>query len=292
MPRPSPQPTAAAPEDRLAGRADRADPAGEPVPLPRPAAPGGVVVVVPAYNAEHTLAELVDSIPVGCCDEIVVVDDGSGDATAAVARRLAARLPLTVIVHPENRGYGANQKTCYREALDRGAGLVVMLHADGQYDARLIPAAVQVLRAGVCDVVLGNRIRTRGEALAGGMPWVKYLANRALTLIENVLSGQNLGEWHSGFRAYRREVLEICPFERNSDDFVFDSQLLVQAVHFGFRLGDVPMPVRYFEEASSIGFRRASRYALATLVTFGSWLAHRTRVRRSRRFEPRAAATD
>jgi len=251
-----------------------------------------VIVVVPAFNAERTLAELVDSIPAGSCDEIVVVDDASGDATAEVARELAGRLPLSLIVHPENRGYGANQKTCYRQALARGADLVVMLHADGQYDARLIPVAVQVLRAGVCDVVLGNRIRTRREALAGGMPWVKYLANRALTLIENVLSGQNLGEWHSGFRAYRREVLATCPFERNSDDFVFDSELLVQAVHFGFRLGDVPMPVRYFEEASSIGFRHATRYAVSTLVTFGSWLAHRTHVRRSRRFEPRTAPSD
>jgi hypothetical protein len=163
-----------------------------------------------------------------------------------------------------------------------------MLHPDYQYDARMIPFAVGVLQVGVCDVVLGNRIRTRAEALAGGMPLVKYLANRGLTLIENVLSGQNLGEWHSGFRAYNRAVLEAVPYRRNSDGFVFDSQLLVQAVDRGFKLGDVPIPVRYFDEASSIGLAAASRYAVLTMWTFVRWYAHRLGLR-SRLFASRAA---
>jgi glycosyltransferase involved in cell wall biosynthesis len=246
------------------------------------------VVVMPAYNAAGTLEKTLGRLPDGCCDEVIVVDDASRDETVEIA----ARLPVTLIRHPENRGYGGNQKTCYREALARGADFVVMVHPDDQYDARLVPAAVDILRLDVLDLVLGNRIRTRREALSGGMPRVKYLANRALTLIENMLTGQNLGEWHSGFRAYRRELLEAVPFERNSDDFVFDSQLLLQAVHFGFRVGDIPMPVRYFEEASSISFGRASTYALSTLGTLAAWYGHRLQLRRSPLFarSPPAAA--
>jgi hypothetical protein len=156
-----------------------------------------------------------------------------------------------------------------------------MLHPDYQYDARVIPAALEILKVGVCDVILGNRIRTRAEARAGGMPWVKYLSNRGLTFIENILAGQNLGEWHSGFRAYRREVLETLPFEANSDDFVFDSQFLVQSVHFGFKVGDIPIPVRYFDEASSIGFLPAAKYAVQTMGVFAQWFAHRLGLRRS-----------
>jgi glycosyltransferase involved in cell wall biosynthesis len=246
-------------------------------------APGKTVVVLPAYNAELTLRELVSRIPRQPGDEMVLVDDASTDRTVEVARAVPG---LAVVRHPENRGYGGNQKTCYREALARGADYVVMVHPDGQYEARVIPAALAVLRLGVCDLVLGNRIRTRREALEGGMPRLKYLSNRGLTFFENVLSGQNLGEWHSGFRAYRREVLTAIPFERNSDDFVFDSQFLVQAVHFGFRLGDVPVPVRYFEEASSISLGRSTRYALATLWTFVRWYLHRWRIYRFGLLEP------
>lgn len=244
---------------------------------------GKTVVVLPAYNAERTLVDLVAQIPRHWVDEMVLVDDASHDRTAELARGVAG---LTVLVHPENRGYGGNQKTCYREALARGADFIVMVHPDGQYEARMIPAALTALRLGVCDVVLGNRIRSRREALDGGMPPIKYLSNRGLTVIENVLSGQNLGEWHSGFRAYRREVLTHICFERNSDDFVFDSQLLVQAVHHGFRLGDIPVPVRYFAEASSIGLGRSVRYALATLWTFARWYAHRLRFHRFPLLEP------
>lgn len=245
--------------------------------------PERAIVVMPAYNAAATLERIVRSIPAGCCDEILLVDDGSSDRTVAIARDL----PVTVIEHERNVGYGGNQKTCYREALKRGADYVAMVHPDLQYDARLVPAALDILRLGVCDVVLGNRIRTRREALEGGMPRVKYLANRLLTVTENVLAGQNLGEWHSGFRAYRREVLETLPLEHNSDDFVFDSQVLLQCVHFGFKLGDLPMPVRYLEDSSSINLSRSTVYALATGWTFVVWYAHRAGLVRSRLFEPR-----
>jgi glycosyltransferase involved in cell wall biosynthesis len=253
-------------------------------PVPRQSsATERTLIVMPAWNAAKTLERIVADIPTGCFDEIIVVDDASRDQTADIA----ARLPVTLIRHERNLGYGGNQKTCYREALARGAAYVVMLHPDYQYDARIIPAALDILRIGICDVVLGNRIRTRKEALAGGMPLAKYLANRGLTLIENVLSGQNLGEWHSGFRAYRRAVLERVPFEGNSDDFVFDSQFLLQSVHLGFKVGDLPAPVRYFDEASSIDLPASAKYALLTLWTFALWYLHRFRVTRSRLFLPK-----
>lgn len=248
---------------------------------------GKTIVVMPAYNAAQTLDSVLADIPSDCVDEMLLVDDCSKDDTVAKARSLG----LTVIEHEQNKGYGGNQKTCYQAALARGADFVVMLHPDAQYDARVIRAAVDIIRIGNCDVVLGNRIRTRHEALAGGMPLVKYLSNRGLTIVENVMSGQNLGEWHSGFRAYSREVLETVPFERNSDNFVFDSQFLLQCVHFGFRIGDVPIPVRYFEEASSISFRASSVYAVSTLWTFGRWFGHRWRLRRDPLFEPARAQT-
>jgi glycosyltransferase involved in cell wall biosynthesis len=220
-----------------------------------------VIVVMPAYNAATTLEATVRDIPEGSVDEIILVDDVSKDNTVELARSLG----LTVIEHSENRGYGGNQKTCYDEALKRGADIVVMIHPDYQYDSRLAPYIVGFLESGICDVVLGNRIRTRAEALACGMPTYKYLSNRLLTIVENFLTGQNLGEWHTGYRAYTAEVLRTIPYHRNSDDFVFDSQFLVQAVYFGFRIGDVPVPVRYMPEASSINFRRSVTYGLRTL---------------------------
>jgi glycosyltransferase involved in cell wall biosynthesis len=239
-----------------------------------------VVAVMPAYNAERTLAATLADMPPGCVDEIILVDDGSKDRTVEVARQMG----LTVIAHPQNRGYGGNQKTCYREALARGADIVVMIHPDYQYDSRMIPHAVGFIELDICDVVLGSRIRSRAEALAGGMPKYKYLSNRFLTAVENLALGQNLGDFHSGFRVYRRSVLETIPFEANSDDFVFDTQFLVQAVRFGFRLGDVPVPVRYFDEASSINFRRSVRYGMSTLATVASYWLDRLRLRRSRLF--------
>ncbi len=245
---------------------------------------GKTLIVMPAYNAARTLRQVYDDIPKDSVDEILVVDDASTDETAEIARSL----DVDLIVHDRNSGYGANQKTCYHEALDRGADFVVMLHADHQYDARMIRAAVDILRLDNCDVVLGNRIRTRAEAIAGGMPAIKYLANRWLTILENMLAGQNLGEWHSGFRAYSRRVLETVPFDRNSDNFVFDSQFLVQCVHFGFRIGDLPVPVRYFAEASQIDLTNSTVYALETLRTFAQWYAHRGGFVRNPLFEPRS----
>ena len=242
-----------------------------------------IIAVLPAYNAERTLAATVADFPPGSVDEILLVDDGSTDRTVEIARQMG----LSVIVHPENRGYGGNQKTCYRYCLEHGADVVVMIHPDYQYDARVIPHAVGIVELGICDVVLGNRVRSRAEALACGMPWWKYVSNRGLTIFENLALGQNLGEFHSGFRVYRRAVLETIPFERNSDDFVFDTQFLVQAVHFGFRLGDVPVPVRYFAEASQINFRRSTKYGLQTVATVGRYWLNRLGVWRSDLFEPK-----
>jgi glycosyltransferase involved in cell wall biosynthesis len=230
------------------------------------------IVVMPAYNAETTLEATLSEIPEGTVEEIILVDDCSKDRTVELARDLG----LTVVVHEHNLGYGGNQKTCYRLALDRDADVVVMLHPDSQYDGKVVPVLIDLLRNDHCDVLLGNRIRTRREALGGGMPVYKYIANRALTTFENVWLGQNLGECHSGMRAYTRKVLETIPWERNSDDFVFDSQFLVQAVHFGFRLGDVPVPVRYMKEASSINFVRSSTYGVLTLWTLVEWALHQT----------------
>jgi len=254
--------------------------------------PWKTIVVMPAYNAANTLERCWHDIPKEHVSEVIVVDDQSKDSTIEVARRL----PVTLIVHEKNTGYGGNQKTCYDTARAHGADYVVMIHADYQYDARMIPTAIEILRHGICDVILGNRIRTRREALAGGMPKSKYFANRGLTIIENMLSGQNLGEWHSGFRAYSRRVLDTIPYHRNDDGFVFDSQFLVQCVHQGFKLGDVPVPVRYFDEASSINLKNSSIYAVKTLGVFGQWYLHRSGLARNRLFEhgdlaPRAEAT-
>jgi glycosyltransferase involved in cell wall biosynthesis len=245
---------------------------------------GKTIAVMPAYNAAATIERTVADIPPGSVDQIILVDDCSRDNTVEVAQRLG----LTVIRHEKNLGYGGNQKTCYRHALDAGADYVVMIHPDYQYDSRVIPVAVEIIRLGICDMVLGSRIRTRAEALAGGMPKYKYVANRLLTFLENVALGQNLGDFHSGFRAYRRNVLETVPYELNSNDFVFDSQFLAQAVYFGFKLGDIPVPVRYFEEASSINFRRSVTYGLATLGTLGSFWLNRLKLANSPLFQPKS----
>jgi glycosyltransferase involved in cell wall biosynthesis len=240
-----------------------------------------VIAVMPAYNAERTLAATLADVPVGSVDEVILVDDGSSDSTVSIAREMG----LTVIVHPQNRGYGGNQKTCYRSALEHGADIIVMIHPDYQYDSRVIPHAVGIIELGICDVVLGSRIRSRDEALRGGMPVYKYLSNRFLTAVENFSLGQNLGDFHSGFRVYRRDVLEKVPFEGNSDDFVFDTQFLVQAVRLGFRLGDIPVPVRYFAEASSINFRRGLTYGLSTLGVVGLYWLDRLGWRHSPLFQ-------
>lgn len=248
---------------------------------PEPKRKHKVMAVLPAYNAEKTLAATIADFPAGCVDEILLVDDGSKDNTVNVAREMG----LTVIVHDKNRGYGGNQKTCYDYALSKGADVVVMIHPDYQYDARIIPHAVGLIELGICDVVLGSRVRSRQEALKCGMPWWKYFSNRALTMFENIALGQNLGDFHSGFRVYRRSVLETIPFERNSDDFVFDTQFLAQAVHHGFRLGDIPVPVRYFAEASSINFRRSTIYGIRTVSTMLRFWTHRVGIWKSKLFK-------
>lgn len=242
-----------------------------------------VIVVLPAYNAALTLEKTLLDIPAGFVDEFILVDDASKDNTVEIAKRLG----LTVVPHHENLGYGANQKTCYKLALEKGADYIVMIHPDYQYDSRLIPAALEILKLGICDIVLGNRVRTRKECLTCGMPVYKYLSNRFLTGIENLALGQNLGEFHSGFRAYRRPVLETIPFDRNSNDFVFDAQFLIQAVYFGFVIGDIPMPVRYFKEASSINLYRSIIYGFESLYSLLIFHLHRLKIINSPLFKPR-----
>lgn len=242
-----------------------------------------VIVVMPAYNAEKTLEKTVADIPPGTVHEIILVDDCSKDGTVALAKKLG----LTVIVHEKNLGYGGNQKTCYREALKRGADVVVMIHPDYQYDARVTPYLTGLITLGVCDFVLGNRVRTRHEALSGGMPWWKYLANRGLSLMENIVTGQNLGEWHSGLRAYSRKVLETIPWEGNSDDFVFDQQFLYQAAALKFRMGDIPVAARYFPEASSINFRRSVVYGTSSLWAMTQFILFSLGLYTPRLFKPK-----
>ena len=241
------------------------------------------MVVMPAYNAELTLEATVRDIPAGCVDSIILVDDASSDRTVAVAERLG----LTVIRHSETRGYGANQKTCYDEALRRGADAVVMVHPDYQYDAFIVRPALDLLASGCCDMALGNRIRSRGAALASRMPVYKYLSNRALTIVENWVLGQNLGDCHSGFRAYTREVLETIPYDRNSDDFVFDTQMIAQAAYFGFQIGDLPIPCRYFPEASSINLWRSIVYGCATMGVMSQFILQRAGLARIGIFQHR-----
>jgi len=219
-----------------------------------------IIAVLPAYNAAETLEKTVRDLP-EIVDEIILVDDKSGDETCAVAKKLG----LTVFEHEKNIGYGGNQKTCYRLALEHGADIIVMIHPDYQYDPKLLKYFVEFIADDYFDVMLGSRIRSRREALAGGMPIYKYYSNRALTMFENLVSGYNLSEWHTGMRAYRREVLDNIKWQDNSDDFVFDSQVLFQIVAKKYRIGDIPVPVRYFPEASSINFHRSLRYGFATL---------------------------
>ncbi|MBW2446129.1 MAG: glycosyltransferase family 2 protein [Deltaproteobacteria bacterium] len=226
---------------------------------------------MPAYNAAQTIERTVAAIPEGVADDIILVDDNSKDQTTEVSKALG----LITITHSANKGYGGNQKTCYQAALDRGADIVIMIHPDYQYDPRLTPYLAGLIADDVCDVVFGNRIRTRGEALAGGMPLWRYTINRLMSIVENVWAGQNLGEWLSGMRAYSREVLETVPWEENSDDFVFDQQFSHQAAVMGFRLGDIPVNAKYFDEGSSINFRRSMSFGFGTLGVMFWVLLHR-----------------
>lgn len=221
-----------------------------------------VIVILPAYNAEKTLKKTVNDIPKGIVDEIILVDDGSNDKTVEIANEIG----LFVFKHHKNKGYGANQKTCYKLAIEHGADIIVMLHPDYQYDPRLIKYFVEFIVKDYFDVMLGTRVRSRKEVLSCGMPKYKYFSNRLLTIFENLISGQNLSEWHTGMRAYKREVLENINFTGNSDDFVFDSQILFQIIEKNYRIGEIPVPVRYFSEASSINFTASIKYGLQTLL--------------------------
>jgi glycosyltransferase involved in cell wall biosynthesis len=221
-----------------------------------------IVVVMPAYNAARTIEMTYREIPLDLVDEVVVTDDASGDETVEVARRLG----LHTIVHEKNRGYGGNQKTCYNAALELGADVVVMLHPDYQYTPKLLAPMIGMITDGPFDAVLGSRI-LGGSALAGGMPYYKYVANRFLTATQNFLGGAKLSEYHTGYRAFSRAVLEGCALEENSDDFVFDNQMLAQIINAGFSIGEVSCPAAYFEDASTINFQRSVKYGLGVLAT-------------------------
>jgi glycosyltransferase involved in cell wall biosynthesis len=240
-----------------------------------------VVVVMPAYNAEETLEQTYNEIPLDVVDEVILVDDASRDKTANLAQRLGIR----TIIHPKNRGYGGNQKTCYMEALCHGADVVVMLHPDYQYTPKLLTAMASLVGIGQYDVVLGSRILVNG-ALKGGMPYYKYVFNRMLTWTQNVLLGMKLSEYHTGYRAFSREVLLSLPLEENSDDFVFDNQMLAQAIFFGFRFGEISCPALYFEGASSINFKRSVKYGLGVLGTSWHFFLQKRKLAKYRIFDP------
>lgn len=240
-----------------------------------------LIVVMPAYNAEKTLDQTYADIPHEYVDEVILVDDGSSDRTAEAARKLG----IKTVVHETNRGYGGNQKTCYAEAIRHGADVVVMLHPDYQYSPKLITAMATMIVSGHYDVALASRI-LGGKAQEGGMPLYKYVANRALTFIQNVVFGAKLSEYHTGYRAFSRRVLETLPLEENSDDFVFDNEMLAQILYFDFRIGEISCPTRYFEDASSISFRRSVTYGLGVLATTGKFFLQKAGFRSFPIFHP------
>jgi glycosyltransferase involved in cell wall biosynthesis len=238
-----------------------------------------IVVVLPAYNAEPTLRQTYSEIPLQYIDEVILVDDSSSDRTAEIARSLGVR----TLVHRKNLGYGGNQKTCYAEALHQGADVVVMLHPDYQYTPNLLVAMSSLIAVGQYDVVLGSRILCQ-SAIMGGMPVYKYIANRALTFFENLMLGQKLSEYHTGYRAFSRKVLESLPLNENSDDFVFDNQMLAQIAYFGFAIGEISCPTKYFPEASSINLRRSITYGLGVVRTSINYRLQKMGLRHSRIF--------
>jgi glycosyltransferase involved in cell wall biosynthesis len=243
-----------------------------------------IVVVMPAYNAAKTLVQTYDEVmEQGVADVVIVVDDASRDATSAIAQKLPHTVLLT---HSENLGYGGNQKSCYRLALQEGADIVIMVHPDSQYTPKLIPAMASMIASGLYPCVLGSRI-LGGHALRGGMPLWKYIANRGLTLAENVLLGAKLSEYHTGYRAFSRELLERLPLSENSNDFVFDNQMLAQILWFGYTIAEISCPTRYFAEASSINFRRSLTYGFECLGTALAWRLARMKLRPSKLFPPR-----
>lgn len=243
-----------------------------------------VIVIMPAYNAARTLRQTYDEVMAQkIVDLVVVVDDASKDQTTAVAKTL----PKTIVhTHPVNQGYGANQKTCYKLALEAGGSIIIMVHPDYQYTPKLIPAMVSMIGNGLYHCVIGSRI-LGGYALQGGMPWWKYVANRFLTLMENIMTGAKLSEYHSGYRAFSRELLEKLPLENNSNDFVFDNQMLAQILWFGYQVAEVSCPTSYFAEASSINFQRSLKYGLGCLWTAMTYRLSRINLIKSRLFPRR-----
>jgi glycosyltransferase involved in cell wall biosynthesis len=229
-----------------------------------------IVVVLPAYNADLTLSQVYHKIPKDIVDEILLVDDASSDSTV----KLAKELGIEVFCHKKNLGYGANQKTCYDKALKKNPDIVVMLHPDYQYPPERIPDLIRPIAEGRASLCLGSRITTREEVLAGKMPLYKYIANRFLTLVENFITGQNLSEWHTGFRAFSADFLKKIPYKLNSNDFVFDTQILLQAVSIKARIEEIKVPAKYFKEASSINFKRSLKYGILTLWYLLRWLLH------------------
>ena len=246
-----------------------------------------IVVVMPAYNAAKTIEKTYREIPLDLVDEVVVTDDASPDDTVEIARQLG----LHTLVHQTNLGYGGNQKTCYTEALRLGADVTVMLHPDYQYTPALLPAMIGMITDGPFDAVLGSRV-LGGRALAGGMPVYKYIANRGLTAAQNLLCGAKLSEYHTGYRAFSREVLETLPLLENSDDFVFDNQMLAQILLADFEIGEVSCPAAYFEEASSINFRRSVKYGLGVLTTSVQAFLQRKQLAKFRIFDPNGRHLD
>lgn len=236
---------------------------------------------MPAYNAEKTVKKTYDDLPRDLISEVILVDDASRDKTVQKARQLG----LTVYPHEKNKGYGGNQKTCYDQALKHSPDVVVMVHPDYQYDAKLVGVLCEPIVNGRADVMLGSRIQTRSQVLEGGMPIWKYFANRFLTLFENLAMGLNLSEYHTGFRAYSVNVLKTIPYHKFSDDFVFDQQILISALSFGFNISEIPVPCKYFPEASSINFKRSTKYGLFTLWTVFSYLLNQTGIIKNKLFK-------
>jgi glycosyltransferase involved in cell wall biosynthesis len=234
-----------------------------------------VIVVLPAYNAERTLMQTYEEIPKDIVDDMILVDDGSLDNTVEISKKLG----IQTIIHPSNKGYGANQKTCYQEALKKNPGMIIMLHPDYQYSPKLILAMASMISSGLYDVVLASRILGRG-ALRGGMPLYKYISNRVLTMIENYMLGYKLTEYHTGYRAYSSEVLKNIPFMKNSDDFVFDNEILAQIIYFKYRIAEISCPTKYFPEASSINFSRSVKYGFGVLATGLKFLIHKMKIKK------------
>ncbi|MBW1769232.1 MAG: glycosyltransferase family 2 protein [Deltaproteobacteria bacterium] len=239
-----------------------------------------IIVVLPAFNAERTLEQTYRDIPHDVVDEILLVDDGSADNTISLARRLN----IQTIRHERNYGYGRNQKTCYSEALKRNADIIIMVHPDYQYTPKLVMAMASMIAFDVYDVVLGSRI-IGSRPLKGGMPVYKFVANRFLTAFENIILGSKLSEFHTGYRAFSKEVLESLPLNENSDDFIFDNEMLVQVIYFGYRIGEISCPTKYFDGASSISFGRACRYGVGVVITSLKCLFHRLKLRKDRLFD-------